>query len=174
VGTTTFTNLDLTIPVRCQHCDKRPSWWGMRFGFEKHRIWNETRSIPYQDRYMLCLGIIEIRLHKFWRGDDDRAPHDHPWWFITMPFKSYTELVAEPLYIPGRDLATIDHWRYNRKVVKAWRFHFRPAEYKHIVLEAEDHSTKPFWTFVISGRKTRGWGFWKKPSQFIPHEEWHG
>jgi hypothetical protein len=142
----------------------------MRFGFEKHRIQHETSREPYQDRYMLCLGPIELRLHKFWRGDDDRAPHDHPWWFLTFPFASYNELVAEPLVIPGRDNQVVDHWRYRRQVVRRWRFHWRTPAYKHIVvMQPED---KPFWTFVICGRKTQEWGFWRAPSKFTHHRDW--
>lgn len=168
MGTTIFKNRDLTIPRRCKHCGKRPSWWGMRFGVEMHRIWNATHSVPYQDRYMLCLGPIELRLHKFMRGDDDRAPHDHPWWFITFPFKSYTELVAVPAQ-NGYFEDDQDYWCYLTRTVKAWRFHFRSSALKHIVISAPN---MPFWTFVIAGRKTKDWGFWRKPSAFTPHEMW--
>ena len=33
----------------------------------------------YLDRRMLWLGPIKIRIHTFYSGDDDSAPHDHPW-----------------------------------------------------------------------------------------------
>lgn len=172
----TFKNRDWTFPARCKHCGKRPSWKGMRFGVEKHRI--EVNGVPYQDRYMLCLGILEIRLHKFWRGDDDRAPHDHPWWFITFPFKSYLELVPKA-GSTGYFENDRDWWAYDTNNVKGWRFHFRPANYKHIVMNptaatliAGEFVAAPFWTFVITGRKTQEWGFWRTPTEFTHHRDW--
>lgn len=167
MGTTTRPtsfNQDLTLPRRCEHCGVRPNWFGMRFGIERHRI--QINGVPYQDRYMLCLGLVELRLHKFWRGDNDRAPHDHPWWFITFPFSSYSEWIPY-LCATGR-IDEKSWWRYESQIVKGWRFHFRPAHYQHIVVTPP----KPFWTFVISGRKTREWGFWTDPENFINHRNW--
>lgn len=166
----------------------------MRFGFEMHRIWNEARSIPYQDRFMLCLGFIELRLHKFWRGDDDRAPHDHPWWFFTFPFASYLELIPKAGET-GYFEEDRDWWAYETQVVKAFRFHYRAPNFKHIVVRKIDQldyhlrginisnskllsavasKDDSFWTFVICGRKVQQWGFWKTPYTFVPHEDWHG
>src|SRR5580692_11012239 len=73
-------------------------WRGARWGFESSRVWGSYRDSaePYLDRYILYFWPITLRLHRFWRGDDDRAPHDHPWWFITIPFTSYVEAVYEP------------------------------------------------------------------------------
>ena len=37
-------------------------------------------------------NLPRIYLHKFLRSDDDRAPHNHPWWFISIILTgSYTE-----------------------------------------------------------------------------------
>lgn len=147
--------------------------FGMRFGPEYSRVTLHTG--PYLDRFILYIGLGTLRLHKFLSGDDKRAPHDHPWWFVTFPFTSYVERWWSPDAITGhvyRDRGT--------RVVKAWRFHFRPANFRHIVVDRLDGKynaegkMKPFWTFVISGgvRKDRDWGFWPKPDQYISFREW--
>lgn len=142
-----------------------------RWGFEYSRV--RIAGKPYLDRYIAYVYKCRLRLHKFFRGDDDRAPHDHRWWFITFPFASYTERywVKEMRWgtmLPG----TYAAWRAKERVVKAWRFHFRPAEFRHIVLGRADGSTKPFWTFVITGSAERKWGFWPTPTKFVRQEDW--
>lgn len=142
---------------------------GLRFGFQKSPI--EVRGNPYMTRYIVYLGWLCLRLHQFFQGDDDRAPHDHPFWFITFPFAGYIE-----------DVYDSQGYRDTR-VVKAWRFHFRKATFRHVVLCAEAqitragdtmtlHPAKPFWTFVIAGRPSRMWGFWPRPFKFVPWREW--
>jgi hypothetical protein len=163
-----------------------------RLGPEFSRVLIDAGN--YLDRYILYIFGATLRLHKFWRGDDNRAPHDHPWWFITFPLVSYVERYWTPYsaihfssgtysktVIDGVEFtgdidtgfyATLE-WYERTRTVKAWRFHFRPAKFRHIVVGRADGKTTPFWTFVISGRvSNRRWGFWKTPDQFIPHEEW--
>lgn len=140
-----------------------------RYGFEYSRVFIAGK--PYLDRYIAYLGGPTLRLHKFSRGDDARAPHDHPWWFITLPLKSYWEKVYRPYQ---KDIVT---WRR----VQAFRFHFRPAKYRHIVIGAAKRwppngrygiTGKPFWTFVITGSPTNKWGFWPEPGRFVSWREW--
>ena len=115
-----------------------------------------------------------IYLHFFHRGDFDRDPHDHPYDFWTFPFRTYFEDVFDP--------AT---GRTTRNAVKAWRWHFRPAEYAHTQLgaaryewvESEGHEGAhyPWCRENIFGGKTatlifhrpvrRKWGFWVKPER---------
>lgn len=133
---------------------------GWRLGVEYSRVHVEQE--PYLDRYILYIGRLTLRLHKFYRGDDDRAPHDHPWTFWTFPLTSYWERVWAP-----------DNGRYlGRFVVKAWRFHKRPSAYRHIVEGRADRSTKPFWTFVVTGGPNRRWGFWPEPNKHVYWREW--
>lgn len=150
---------------------------GRRFGFEYSRVGIAPpglEEVPYLDRYILYLGGLCVRLHKFWRGDDDRAPHDHPWNFWTFPLTSYVETVEEPGWDgtlrPGQ--LCRHAWRH-RNVVKAFRLHYRRAKYRHIVLGRADGSKKPFWTFVITGKVVNKWGFWPQPNRFVPWREWH-
>jgi hypothetical protein len=116
---------------------------------------------------------VHLRLHRFWRGDDDRAPHDHPWPFITVPFTSYVEAVYEPYGVT-----------VYRKVTR-FLPHFRRALFRHIVIGPcdwtyliEHHVNKkqvpcqPFWTFVVALQQKRLWGFWPRNSKFVPNGEW--
>ncbi len=134
-------------------------WWG----FEHSLVATE---VPYLERWICYLGSFTLRLHKFYRGDDDRAPHDHPWWFITLPTRSYWEKVMD------------ENGETFKRKVKAWRLHFRPAKFRHVVLGTSVfanwfiHTPRPFYTFVLSGRRTRTWGFWPSADQFIPYLEW--
>jgi len=59
-----------------------------KFGCTHDLVFDDNQ--PYLERWIIWLGFT-IRLHKFHKGDDDRAFHDHPWWFITMPFSAYLE-----------------------------------------------------------------------------------
>lgn len=134
-----------------------------RLGLERSLVY--VSGQPYLLRWIVYLLGITLRLHTFYRGDDDRAPHQHPWWFITFPFHDYIEAVYERGHFV----------KYN--VVKAWRFHFRPANYEHVVMGAVDQDCvlhvppKPFRSFCISGFATNNWGFYPKPDLFIPHKQ---
>lgn len=78
-------------------------------------------------------------VHKFWISDSD-VPHDHPWWFISIPLTvGYREHL-----IDGTSL-----WR------GAFNIQFRTARELHWV----DLEKGPAWTFFVHGRKTREWGF---------------
>ena len=127
-----------------------PEYSSVRIGDEK-----------YLDRFIFYF-FGTIRLHRFWRGDDDRAPHNHPWWFVTLPFTSYVEKVYD-----------IEDGRYlGERLVKAWRFHFRPARYRHMVVGRADGKKAPFWTFVLTGRRSQAWGFWPNPNEFVAWRDW--
>jgi hypothetical protein len=147
--------------------------FGLRWGFQYSPIVH--KSGPYMTRFIVYLGWINLRLHKFYRGDHDRASHTHPWWFITFPFTSYRE------------------WTYSKgkikesRIVRAWRFHYRSADFEHVVrhsLVAVDDArtglvyrvvgTRPFWTFVIAGGKVRDWGFYKPDGTYIYWREYDG
>ncbi len=120
-----------------------------RFGFS-HDLVLEN-SDPYLERWIFWCGI-SLRLHKFHKGDDDRAFHDHPWWFITIPLRKYRELT--PKNPP--------------KEIKAYRLYFRGSGHRHIVRLI---STKPVWTLILAGRKTRDWGFWNE-NHFTRANDW--
>lgn len=121
----------------------------------------------YMERWFVYLGRFTLRVHKFFRGDDDRAPHDHPFAFVTFPLVSY----IEDVYLDGGDEYG-PKWIVERRVVKAWRPHFRPATYRHIVIGRADGKTTPFVTLVLTRYAQRRWGFWPSPGKFVPWREY--
>lgn len=156
---------------------------GKRFGPEWSRVTLYTG--PYLDRFIFYVFGGTLRLHKFISGDDKRAPHDHPWWFVTFPFTSYKERYWKHwTEVQFGDSFHRASWKDDyvecHRVVKACRFHFRSANFRHIVVDRldgkrlPDGKMKPFWTFAVSGgvRKDRDWGFWPKPDQYISFREW--
>jgi hypothetical protein len=75
---------------------------------------------PYLYRWYLIPRNrrFNIYLHKFLRDDDDRALHDHPWWFVSLILKGgYFE-------------------RVRHTVLRRDRFSvaFRPATHRHRVI----------------------------------------
>lgn len=135
-----------------------PGGWiigGFSLGLERTVV--QVGGEPYLGRLMLYVAGFSFRLHKFYRGDDLRAPHDHPWPFWTLPLcRGYKELR------PGARGLLWPNW------VDGWRLHYRPSKYQHIVVDPP----KPFWTIVVTGRKNRGWGFWPRGKAFVPWREW--
>ncbi len=118
----------------------------------------------YMDRRMLWLGILKFRIHAFHSGDDDSAPHDHPWGFVTLPLRDYYETVS----LRYRDGARGFTEYRTVRCVRRWRLHFRSALYRHFVHEPE----RPFTTLVVTWGRDRRWGFWPDPETFVPYDEW--
>lgn len=110
-------------------------------------VWGEflgPEECPYMRRWFLQTPLGTVRLHHFWRGDDDRALHDHPWGFVTFVLAGgYTDVTPT-----------------GREVLRPGSVRYRPAHHLHRV-EADG----PAWTFVVSGPKRRSWGF-------VDHDGW--
>lgn len=144
---------------------ERRNWFternNKRYGFERSDVL--IKGEVYLRRWILYCGVFMIRLHKFFRGDDVRAPHSHPWPFWTLPLCAYNELVFD---IEGHNPFGV----HNQ--VKAWRFHFRPAIYRHIVLGRADKKQKPFYTLVFGGQYENRWGFFPSPDKFVYWKDW--
>lgn len=118
---------------------------------------------PYLRRWALVLGLFSIRVHHFYRSDDERAHHDHPWWFVTLVLKGgYTD-VSGPMdgrfcsrcggtdpgcYICGERL---DH-------LGPGSIRYRPALHQHTVRTDPDGA----WTIILTGPNVRTWGFWER------------
>ena len=91
---------------------------------------------------------FNLYLHKFLRDDDDRALHDHPWWFVSLVIRgAYQEMLDG-----GRSV-----------VRRAGSVGFRAAEHRHRVVLLR----VPTWTIVLTGPVARDWGFWC-PKGFVP------
>jgi len=138
--------------------------WGRSVVYGKE----DEHATPYMTRYW----IGRLRLHIFYRGDQDPDCHDHPWDFWTFPLTAYVEEVANPdLAFLGREqtvvfLADEKNPACSRNVVPAWRLSFRPAEHCHRVLgkwygKHTDSGPGRVVTIVWRSGKKRPWGFLK-------------
>lgn len=115
---------------------------------------------PYMFRWYLIPRNrhLNVYLHKFMRDDDDRALHDHPWWFISLILKGgYFEI------IPAKD------GHGNTVIGRGFgSIAYRPATHRHrVVLPAPTGKKRPCWTIIITGRNSRTWGFWCQKG-FVP------
>lgn len=95
---------------------------------------------PYAERWIFDAKLFSLRLHHFFRSDDARAHHDHPWWFLTLVLAgSYVD--DSPA---GQDRLTPGSIR------------FRSAHHRHTVV------TSGVWTVLLTGPQQRVWGFWER------------
>lgn len=132
---------------------------------------------PYMKRYWLLKlgrgrkidGVVMprwlgARLHWILSSDDDRAYHDHPWWFITIILAGgYWE--HRP-FGDGREPWTVD--------IKKWHgpgsILLRRARDWH---RLELPEGKDAMTLFIHGRRSNGWGF-LKDGRKIPWRDFEG
>lgn len=114
---------------------------------------------PYLRRWMIDFGPFAIRLHHWYRSDDKRAPHDHPWWFATCVLAgAYDDWSYETEGgIPDLDNRKIDH-------LHRWSVRFRPSRHIHSISVREGGC----WTLMISGRPIKRWGFWVRRKDGSP------
>lgn len=136
-----------------------------------HHLIMDTGGSPYMRR----LWIGRLRLHIFYRGDNDPDPHDHPWDFWTFPLTPYVEEVTKIIRdtIADGQPAPAPRYYSTLEVVPAWRWTFRPAEHCHRVLgrwngDGRGHrnaypgfAAGKIVTIVWRGRPRRKWGFLK-------------
>jgi hypothetical protein len=116
--------------------------------------WAERLGLPecpYVIRWRAETPIGSVRLHHWLGSDDARAYHDHPFWFVTVCLRgSYTDRN------PGGD-----------DVLRPGSVRFRRALYRHTVVPAPGGA----WTFLLTGRTVRAWGFWKN-GKFRKANKW--
>lgn len=123
-------------------------------------------------RYLLRWYIIprnpwlNIYLHQFLYDDEDRALHDHPWWFVSIMLKGKYYEVTHTNFIERSAPSLV----------------FRRALHAHrVMLEKtwDDHIAIPCWTLVITGRVVRDWGFhcpqgWRHWKEFTAYNDGQG
>ena len=97
--------------------------------------------------------VLNVYLHKFCRSDDDRALHDHPWWFLSLILRGRYDEITEQ----------------GTRRRNAGSVAYRPAEWRHRVrlLDGRTYvdgrilvNPLPCWTLIVTGRRLRTWGFW--------------
>jgi hypothetical protein len=90
-------------------------------------------------------SVFNIYLHKFMRGDDDRALHDHPWVNCSIVLSGcYDEVTPS-----------------GKKRRGAGSIVFRMATARHrLDLPIINGGISYCWTLFITGPRVRQWGFW--------------
>lgn len=118
---------------------------------------------PYMVRYILFrwAHLPRVYVHKFLRSDDERAPHNHPWWFMSLvlsgSYLEYTDDPASPI------------------LRKRFSFAYRPLSVFHRVALPNGrrrdgtYGPLPCWTIVVTGPDVRSWGF---RCQSRKHDTW--
>lgn len=124
--------------------------------------WHERLGLPecpYLIRWRLETPFGSLRLHHWLGPDDDRAFHDHPWWFWTLVIKGgYTD--RHPGATPLSP--------YQGEHLSAPAFRFRPALHRHTVVPDPGGA----WTVLLTGSRTRDWGFWAGGLKFVKANKW--
>lgn len=106
-------------------------YWGQYLGLQE---------CPYARRWALDLVVFSIRLHHFFRSDDPRYRHDHPWWYCGVVLKG----------------GYYDRDGQTDKFLSPGRPFFRKSERAHYVDPVPGGS----WSLVFTGPVSRHWGFW--------------
>src|SRR5690348_11851222 len=92
-------------------------------------------------RYLLRWYVISrnpwlnVYLHQFLHDDEDRALHDHPWWFVSIMLKGkYREVIPFPDHGYG-------HYHFIERASPS--IVFRRAEHAHRVVLKRDVDNRP-------------------------------
>lgn len=106
-----------------------------------------------------------IRVHHIVRSDADRALHDHPWCFMSIILRGgYFEVLPlrkhqHPMW---DDRSMAQWWRRPGSVI----FHRATTRHRVSLTDAITGGTvyelqghRGAWTLVVTGRRTRTWGF---------------
>lgn len=124
-------------------------------------------GVLYLRRHFLTPNIHwlpRLYLHLINRPDEDRHPHDHPGWFVTIPlWGGYLEEIYES-YDQLRGTAPP---RLHR--AKPFRIYFRRASFTHKVVSFPRRGRA--WTLVLFGPNRTTWGFWVAGS-FVPEAQY--
>lgn len=109
-------------------------------------------TAPYLIRWSLWFPFgISLKLHQIVRPDDDRCPHDHPWWFIrVILWGGYSEICGD---------GNIEVHRKPWRPWAPWRIYFCGYGFRHRITELPRGES---WTLALCGPRTRDWGFFTR------------
>lgn len=115
---------------------------------------------PYAYRWVFIFFGFSIRIHQWFRSDDKRHYHDHPWWFTTIVLRGrYTDVSEQT--IDGKPVIVRDQ-------LKQWSIRHRKAYHRHYVEIPPEGCI----TLLMTGMPLRKWGFWvdgkmKRPLKYF-------
>lgn len=134
--------------------ERRPFRHSQRWAFMRHMVIDQGGE-PYLRRlYLVRTPWFQVMLHWIYQPDKDRAPHDHPWWFVSFI------LVGSYIEVHG----TIDEsgkWlkRTQRRLCR-W-LSWKNSRDAHRILWVRSSFGWPVMTLVITGPRRKGWGFYE-------------
>jgi hypothetical protein len=147
---------------------KYPYVGGTKWNFMK---WADIPDARDENRvYLRRLRILQtpwfaLYLHFIYLPDEDRAPHDHPFGFLSLIVRGgYTERLYHQL--GGRQLS-----KYQRTENRTWRrgtIHTTSKRVAHMIWDLTPGTV----TLVVAGRKKRDWGFWTEEG-FVPWQQYN-
>lgn len=118
---------------------------------------------PYLERWWVIPRnrFFNIYLHRFWRSDDDRALHDHPWFNVSYLLKGQ---YVEHTIRPGGVHRAIHYVAGNIKFRTPWAAH--RIEVNEV----------PVWSLFVTGPVLREWGFhcpagWRPWKMFVDQRD---
>lgn len=121
-----------------------------RFGFATlvETYTDGTGPVTWRRPFVRVLQLcgIAVRVHEILRSDSGRAPHDHPWSFLTVILKGG---YYEYRYDSSGELKTVQ-WHGPGSVLRR-----RVGDWHRLVLPKGETAT----TLFITGRKQQSWGF---------------
>jgi hypothetical protein len=139
---------------------------------------NRTRIIkvegkPYLRRFYLTPRRLDehgektgkdvgfgVYLHYFYRGDEDRELHNHPW------EKALSFILCSGYYEERRDAND----NVILKNVRPFTFNYITSNDFHRVIKKE--KSPHIWTLFMTGKRIQDWGFWDRDSkEYIPHKK---
>jgi hypothetical protein len=150
-------------------------------------IFNRTGTSPYLSRYYLrgrpymedgsdpidpdgnpkpdaiFPSGVGVYLHRFHRGDEDRALHNHPWvWSRSLVLVGG---YVEERRISALGVTQVFHF-VQKRIVRPWTWNVIDADDFHRV----DLIESDCWSLFIAGPKTgKSWGFWDRYTrEFLP------
>ncbi len=130
---------------------------------ELHKPWKLYASHlgSYMRRWIFRHPWGTFRLHNILESDAGRDQHDHPF--------DFWSLILSGGYIEHRPGCRCTKRRITCKWYGPGSIVRRKAEDLH---RLELFQGKPAWTFVISGRYRRMWGFLVKTKKKFPRSKW--
>jgi hypothetical protein len=121
--------------------------------------WSDIPSkVKPEEVYLRRLRLLQtpwcaLYVHWIYEADFDRDPHDHPWNFWSFVLRGG---YVEHIYDSPDAFAQPKWWR-------RFSLHKMPSSAAHQIRSV----VKDTVTFVVTGRRTRTWGFWTKAG-FVP------
>lgn len=101
-----------------------------------------------------------LYLHYFYRGDEDRELHNHPW------EKSLSFILLSGYYEERKT----EEGEVKLRNIRPFTFNYITKNHFHRVIKKQN---KPhIWTLFLTGKRAQDWGFWDRDTKkYTPHGE---